>query len=53
MQALNRQGAIRTATIFFNIKVNAGSFYNSRHFNASFYLKLKNVPLKRSAGLNH
>jgi len=47
IQALNRQEAIRTGKkIFLNIKVNPGSFYNSRYFNASFYRGLKNVPIK-------
>jgi hypothetical protein len=52
IQALNRQEAIRTGKkIFFNIKVNPGSFYNSCHFNVSFYLELKNVPMKPGMGV--
>jgi hypothetical protein len=47
MQALNRQEVIRTGKkIFLHIKVNTGGFCNSHHFNVSFYLKLKNVPVK-------
>jgi hypothetical protein len=46
IQALNTQEVIRTGKIFFNIKVNAGSFNNSHHFNVSFYLELKKVFMK-------
>jgi hypothetical protein len=49
-QALNRQEVIRTEKIFLNIKINAGSFYNSRYFNVSFYLELKNVAMKPVIG---
>jgi hypothetical protein len=51
IQALNTQEVIRTGKIFFNIKVNAGSFNNSRHFNVSFYLKLKKVFMKPEMGV--
>jgi hypothetical protein len=49
-QALNRQEVIRTENFILNIKVYTGSFYNRRHFNVSFYLELKKVPMQPGTG---
>jgi hypothetical protein len=51
-QALNRKEVIRTGKKFLYIKVNTGICYNRHHFNASFYLKLKNVLMHPGYGFS-